>query len=61
MSRFRKQYRELSVQEKNLVEDVKSSAETLESLMALVPDPRYRALALTALEEAVMWATKGIT
>lgn len=31
------------------------------AILADVPEGRYRALAITALEESAMWANKGIT
>lgn len=60
-SRFRTQYRELTADEKNQLTLLKQCAEEAEKLIDEVPNPRYRALAHTALEEAVMWAVKGIT
>lgn len=61
MSRFRKEYRELSQEEKDTVAWVKVSAEALESFIEQVPSGREKSLALTKLEEAVMWAVKGVT
>lgn len=69
-SRFRPTYRALSDAEKSLHDQIKREAETLEALFEEVahvrgssgPDQaRYHALALTALEQAVMWAVKGLT
>ena len=34
--------------------------DTATSVNDAVPDGRYKSLALTALEEALMWANKGI-
>ena len=59
--RFRKQYRELDEREKSIVEGIKANAETLETMIDLVPDGREKALAMTKLEEAVMWAVKAVT
>lgn len=61
MSRFRKQYRELTPIEKAIVEDIKTQAESLEESISNVPDGREKSIALTKLEEAVMWAVKGVT
>lgn len=68
MSRFRKAYRELSLDEQEQVELIKDKAQEMEQLItderhAIIGQEaaRYRALALTALEEAVMWATKAGT
>lgn len=61
MSRFRKEYRELSVREQNLLWDIKRAAEELEASIEPAPDGREKSIALTKLEEAVMWAVKGVT
>lgn len=62
MSTFRKEYRQLSAEEKALVEAIKSKAEELEALFVQAHgQPREMALARTNLEQSVMWATKGIT
>jgi hypothetical protein len=60
-NRFRPQYRELTSAEQKLIEAIKTKAEELEHLYLMVPDSRYRSLALTALEESVMWAVKEVT
>ncbi len=66
--RFRLQYRTLSVEEQLLVKDIKNTAEQLGALLdrayADTTDGtkrRYNSLAMTALEECVMWATKAVT
>lgn len=61
MSRFRPEYRELSEIEKKLIADIKHKAEEMESLFAQGEGSRYKSLAITALEEAVMWAVKDVT
>ena len=62
MSTFRKQYRSLSDIESRFVDDIKTRAEALESMIIMSQEhSRERALALTKLEEAVMWAVKGVT
>lgn len=64
MNIFRKQYRELSVDEKALIEAIKTKAE---ELYALYPQTdgrmatRELSLAATKLEESIMWAVKSLT
>ena len=58
---FRVAYRELSTEEKDLCATIKEKASELLSLMEKTADGRYRALARTSLEQAVMWSIKGIT
>lgn len=70
-SRFRPRYRALSESEKALHDEIKAYAEALEQLFEKVdavrahgghsPERRYGALAMTNLEQAVMWAVKGLT
>ena len=76
-SRFRPRYRALTQAEKDLHDAIKAKAEELELLfdhmlvMQQQPDKaailrpvapaRYHALAITNLEESVMWAIKGLT
>jgi hypothetical protein len=70
-SRFRPRYRALTEDEKALHDDLKAQAEGLEHLIeyvtklraseGLAPQGRYTALALTSLEEAIMWAVKALT
>lgn len=60
-SRFRPQYRALSDDEKALHDAIKAKAMELEALMEQVKPGRYPALAMTSLEEAVMWIIKGLT
>ena len=64
---FRSQYKELSEDEKVLIDNIKNKAEELLELIQTSfpaePSPRgrYIALASTSLEESIMWAVKGIT
>jgi hypothetical protein len=67
---FRKAYRELTDAEKEHVEQIKDAAERLEALILEIRTPgiakagllgRRKALALTNLEQAVMWAVKAAT
>jgi hypothetical protein len=62
MSVFRPVYRELSLEEKDFIDFIKSTAEVLhEEIVSYVPEGRERSIAKTKLEEAIMWAVKGIT
>jgi hypothetical protein len=59
---FRTQYRKLSLDEIKLLEELKRHAEIYEGIIVgFVPEGRERSLAMTKLEECVMWATKGLT
>ncbi len=62
---FRKKYRELNEAEKTSIELIKAKAEELEALYykqkTSGKNPRLLALAMTKLEESVMWAVKAIT
>lgn len=60
-NRFRPTYRELTDDEKLTLDKIKSAASHMEELYQNVKDPRYKALAITSLEETVMWAVKGVT
>lgn len=62
VSRFRPRYRKLSDAELALVDQIKSKATELEALYDRIAHAgRYKALAITALEESVMWAVKDAT
>lgn len=66
---FRKAYRPLGEQQSDAIEAVKAGAEQIEDaltkLKAVTPVTpeagRQYALAMTNLEQAVMWAVKAIT
>lgn len=59
---FRREYRPLEQSERNAMDAIKGWAEDLYNEISMsVPEGREKALAITKLEEAVMWATKGIT
>lgn len=60
-SRFRPLYRQLTTDEKQLHDDLKSKAVELEALFAKVKPGRYNALAITALEQSIMWIVKELT
>jgi len=66
VSRFRPTYRALSDSEKKLHDDIKAKAVELEDLLGSMTRgdgtrARYHALAMTSLEEAVMWGVKALT
>lgn len=63
-SRFRPRYRQLQPEEVVLHDAIKSKAVELETLIESVKNgqsTRYKALAMTSLEEAIMWAVKELT
>ena len=61
VSRFRPRYRALTDEEKALHDALKSKAQELEELFERVKPGRYHALAITALEQSVMWIVKELT
>ena len=61
VSRFRPKYRALTDDEKALHDDLKNKAAELEELYAKVKSGRYNALAVTSLEQSVMWIVKELT
>jgi len=60
-SRFRPKYRALTTDEKALHDAIKGKAQELEALFEDVKGGRYKALAMTSLEESVMWVIKELT
>ena len=60
-SRFRPRYRALTDAEKQLHDELKNTAACLESLYAKVKPGRYNSLAITALEQSIMWIVKELT
>jgi hypothetical protein len=60
-SRFRPRYRALTDEEKALHDQLKDKASELEALFAKVKPGRYNSLAITALEQALMWIVKELT
>lgn len=60
-SRFRPTYRNLTVEEKELHDGIKEQAAALEKYFEMVPNGREKSLAMTKLEEAIMWAVKALT
>jgi hypothetical protein len=60
-SRFRPKYRKLTDEEKALHDAIKDKAAELEALYSQVKPGRYNALAITSLEQSVMWIVKELT
>ncbi|MDE2099032.1 MAG: hypothetical protein KGL39_17390, partial [Patescibacteria group bacterium] len=60
-SRFRPHYRALTEDEKALHDQLKDKAAELEMLFSKVKPGRYNSLAITALEQSVMWIVKELT
>jgi len=61
VSRFRPTYRALTDDEKRLHDELKAKAVELEMLFARVKPGRYNALAITSLEQSIMWIVKELT
>lgn len=61
VSRFRPRYRALTDDEKVLHDAIKSKADELEQLFQKVKPGRYNALAITSLEQSIMWIVKELT
>ena len=61
VSRFRPTYRALTDAEMLLHGELKSKAVELETIFAKVKPGRYNALAVTSLEQAIMWIVKELT
>ena len=61
LSRFRPRNRAITADEKDLHDALKTKAQELELLYEQVNPGRYKALAMTSLEESVMWIVKEPT
>lgn len=61
VSRFRPTYRALTDAEKELHDQLKTKAAELEALFGQVKSGRYNALAITSLENSIMWIVKELT
>ena len=61
VSRFRPTYRALTDEEKALHDQLKTKAAELEALFGQVKTGRYSSLAMTSLEQAIMWIVKELT
>lgn len=57
---FRKTYKQLSAENATLVNEIKEVAEQLEELFYQTNPSRELSLALTNLEQSIMWATKAV-
>lgn len=60
-SETRQEYRELTEAEKGQIASIKHSGEEMIRFIDGIKSAREFALAKTKIEEAVMWAVKGIT
>ncbi len=58
---YRRNYRQLSPEKVKLVSSIKEQAEFLHLIIEMAPQGRQRDMALTKLEECVMWVVKAIT
>ena len=61
VTRFRPRYRALTAQEQAQHDAIKAAAAMLEALYDKIPANQYQSLAMTALEQSVMWAVKSLT
>jgi hypothetical protein len=61
VSRFRPRYRALTDDEKKLHDELKAQADVLDRMFANVKDGRYKSLAITSLEQSIMWIVKELT
>ena len=61
VSRFRPKYRALTDDEKALHDALKDKAAEMEALFGKVKPGRYNSLAITSLEQSVMWIVKELT
>lgn len=61
VSRFRPRYRALTDEEKALHDALKDKAAELEALFTQVKPGRYNSLAVTSLEQSIMWIVKELT
>ena len=57
----RHQYRPLTDDEKKSVSDVKDATREFGAVLDSLPPSRERSIAITKLEEASMWAVRGLT
>ena len=61
VSRFRPKYRALTDEEKAQHDLIKDKAAELEMIYNSIQDGRYKSLAITSLEQSVMWIVKELT
>jgi len=56
------EYSSVTAEQKKMLDGFNGEFYTLDcSIRAQIPEGRYRALALTSLEESAMWASKAIS
>lgn len=60
VTRFRPRYRALTDAELALHDEIKRQADAMASLFGQIKPGREVSLGMTRLEEAVMWAVKGL-
>ncbi len=60
-TRFRKEQRHLTTEERVVVNRVKQLAEDLHDIIDMMPPSRARDIARVKLEECVMWTVKAIS
>lgn len=58
---MRAKTRELTAEQHSKIANIKAMGEAFVELLGTPPPNRELALARTKMEEAVMWATKGVT
>jgi hypothetical protein len=58
---FRPRYRALTDEEKALHDEIKNKAQELANLYGQIDEGRYNSLAMTSLEQSVMWIIKQLT
>lgn len=61
VSHFRPTYRALTDDEKSLHDAIKAKAQELEIMFSMVKAGRYNSLAITSLEQSIMWIVKELT
>lgn len=57
---FRKKHRQLTPQEQELLDQLHNEAQDLQDIIDILPPTRERDVAITRLEEAVMWAKRAL-
>lgn len=59
---FRRSQKKLTAKQREAIDDLKNQAMLLHhEMVELCPDGREKSLALTRLEESIMWATKSLS
>ena len=60
-NKFRPVYRPLTDAEAVTLDEIKARADHLDRVIDTLPPSREKSLAMTNLEQAVMWAVKALT